>query len=432
MVYQSHLDDCGKSCVRNLLCLLYKNDGMSIEPLLSDCKNFYSIREELSRFEISYASFQVNDFSEVKASQLPAICLFKQNEKSHFVILRKIFFNRYFILDPNFGEYVLSKEEFLYFYQGKALLKEEKTKKGKPQKITLLNRREKMSFFLSLLCNLIFSLCFIFTILSENAFHYSVFCLVGIVLLLLLENGEASCIEKRLDKELLQPYMKEFKNKDDFPLLSSIITREIKQRIGFISYFTMCVITFFLFAINSFYLTFLCIVPIFFFFIKLKLKKEKNKVNLFCSLKEEKYLSELNLNYDLANRYYIDARRQSRKYFKEAITTTIVMTITELLFILFALYLKNSIEVNLLFFYMTLSITLDMSLEKLYFYLFEQKERTCEINQLSYPLKLFLLKTSRELKYNKKDIGDPCNGKREAKNGISRPDEAEARPKKDI
>lgn len=120
---------------------------MSTEPLSSDCKNFYSIREELCRFDISYSSFQVEDFSEVKSNQFPAVCLFKENEKSHFVVLKKILFNRYFILDPNFGEYVLSKEEFLLFYQGKALLKDGKVKKEKPQKVSLLNGREKCAFF---------------------------------------------------------------------------------------------------------------------------------------------------------------------------------------------------------------------------------------------------------------------------------------------
>ncbi len=406
MVYQSSVDDCGKACVRNLLCLLFHEDDFCCQPLMLPCKDFYSIRTQLEHFDCRYTSFEVDSIRLVKKEQFPCIALVKNGGKSHFVVLKKMNTKRISIIDPQFGNYDLTISEFEEVFLHRMLLKDEIGMKPAILRPELLQRKEKIAY----VCCFIFEcLCLLSLILStgfENPFVYSVVSLTGFLVLIILQNALSRFVLSRMEKDYFYEYMEKTRNKEDFAYLNKAFTLEIKRESYLVSYGVMIFGLLLLLTLNSYFLSFLSFISMLFVFYRERLNKEKNKTNRYCSIKEDAFLSSLEKKNPNPFVDYEASKKASRTFFFNSLLSYLLEACVLLIFIFFELTLRQKLNIHLVIYSFGLSITLSVSIGKLFnAMMLKQDEYRC-LNALSYPFPLFLLKTGLDLKYNSRDKGE--------------------------
>ncbi len=406
MVYQSSADDCGKACVRNLLCLLFHEDDFCSQPLLKSCKDFYSIRIQLEQFDCHFTSFEVDSILLVKKEQLPCIALVKNGEKAHFVVVRKMNAKKISIVDPQFGEYDLTIAEFEEVFLHRMLLKDKVGPKPVLLRLDLLLRREKISYA----CCFVFEcLCLLSLILStgfENPFVYSVLSLTGFLILILLQNALSRFILSRMEKDYFYDYMEKTRKKEDFASLNKAFTLEIKRASFLVSYGVMIFGVLILLTLNSYFLSFLSLISMLFVLYRERLKKERNKTNRYCSIKEDSFLSSLEKNEENPFGNYEASKKASRGFLLTSLLNYLLEAIVLLVFIFFELTIREKLNIHLVIYSFGLSITLSVSIRKLFDSMMLKEEEYRCLNSLSYPFPLFLLKTGLDLKYNSREKGE--------------------------
>lgn len=406
MVYQSSVDDCGQACVRNLLCLLFHEDDFCCQPLMKPCKDFFSIRTQLEQFDCHYTSFEVDSVRLLKKEQFPCIALVKNGEKTHFVVLGKMNAKKVSVVDPQFGAYDLTIEEFEEVFLHRMLLKDKVGSKPVVLRPELLLKKEKISY---LCCFAFECLCLLSLILStgfENPFVYSVLSLTGFLVLIILQNALSRSVLSRMEKDYFYEYMEKTRKKEDFAMLHKVFTLEIKRCSYLVSYGVMIFGLLLLLTLNSYFLSFLSLISMLFVLSREQLKKEKNKTNRFCSIKEEAFLSSLEKKEKNAFENYEASKKRSRQFYFSSLLNYLLEASVLLIFIFFELTLREKLNIHLVIYSFGLSITLSVSIRKLFdSMMLKQEEYQC-LNALSYPFPLFLLKTGLDLKYNSREKGE--------------------------
>lgn len=406
MVYQSSVDDCGQACVRNLLCLLFHEDDFCCQPLSKPCKDFFSIRTQLEQFDCHYTSFEVDSLRLLKKEQFPCIALVKNGEKTHFVVLGKMNAKKVSVIDPQFGTYDLTIEEFEEVFLHRMLLKDTVGSKPSVLRPELLLRKEKISY---LCCFAFECLCLLALILStgfENPFVYSVLSLTGFLVLIILQNALSRCVLSRMEKDYFYEYMEKTRNREDFSKLHKVFALEIKRESYLVSYGVMIFGLLLLLTLNSYFLSFLSLISMLFVLSREQLKKEKNKTNRFCSIKEEAFLSSLEKKEKNPFENYEASKKRSRQFYFNSLLNYLLEACVLLIFIFFELTMREKLNIHLVIYSFGLSITLSVSIRKLFDSMMLKQEEYRYLNALSYPFPLFLLKTGLDLKYNSRDKGE--------------------------
>lgn len=406
MVYQSLNDDCGKACVRNVLCMLFKDDYYATQLLTSSCNDFYSIRSELERFDIKYVSYEVKDLSVISKKRLPGIAQVNHGGRTHFVVVESITNRRVNVLDPQFGKLSLKMEEFKEVFLGRIILKD-----GVGEKPDILKGR-----MLKISDNLAYLFCFISECLSfagmvlfsgmEDAFSYSLFASLLLLVFILLQNYLNVTILHRLEKEFLIPYMKMSKDSSDFMILSKILHTETAKRSKVVSYGVVLFAITFLLILNSYYLSFLTLISLIFTFLRSPLLDEKNKINRYCSLQEIIFVEKIKTEEEIALEAFKKAKMKSYRYLFIIVATWVIEIAILLVFIMMELSILDRFNMNLIVYYLGLMMTFSFTSRKILAIVSDNHEEICSINRLSYPLSVFLLKENLNLKYNRKNKGD--------------------------
>lgn len=405
MVYQSDVSDCGKTVVRNLLSLLFKDDVFDTQPLIEKCDNLLSIRKELERNDVKYTSYEVDNIQAVKKEQYPLVALVKNDDVNHFIIIEKLKGNKVYVLDPQFGRYVLSVDEFQQIFLHKMLLLDSFLGKPVAKKIDFLTNKEKMSYAFCFVFEIIAFVCFILSTGFENYFIYSIISFIVLLVMLVLQNALNFMTQSRIEKDIIHPYMMSSKHKEDFIHLNHITSAIIKRYSNMVSYALLLVSMMMLLCLNSYFLSFLVFIPFIFNLVRISLVKVKNKALRNCSIEENRYLKNLKTDEFNSFSHYANAKKKGYSFIAYDLLTYLLEYSFILIFLIFELYMLDKMNINLIAYYFCLMTSISYSMKKLYeLYINREKEKV-EINALSIPLGFFLFKCQVDLKYNNGDKG---------------------------
>jgi hypothetical protein len=400
MVYQNTVDGCGKASVRNLLAILFREESFLTEPLASDCRNLLEIRKELQRYDCVYVSFEVNSISQVDKCKLPAIALVRNMDVEHFVVIRKVSKGKVSVVDPQFGEYILTYAEFEETFLHRMLLLDRIGPKQPSVHTSLFLIRERISYVLCFVFQAVLLSCLIISTGIENGFVYTILLLVGLVCLIVLQNTLNNMVQTRLEKEVMKPYLSYSRSEKDFVNLNSYFSKVLKRRNQVLSYGLITYGMILLLSLNSYFLSILALIPLLMTFLRRTLKKERNKVNRYCSFEEKKFMMELKYDNEDSFRHFDLAKKKGYALYFNYILTYLMEGIMTLTLILFELTLLERMNVNMVAYYLCLCMSLSFSIGKLFDSFVDREEEFALLNDLTIPLSLFLLKTKADLKYN--------------------------------
>ena|GEM_PF-858745 len=423
MSYQVQKDDCGKAVVRELLTTVFKDDAFQTRNLISDCKNFKSIREELERNECKYTSYEVEDVAYLSKNQLPCIAQVMNGDAAHFVMIKKISKKDVSIFDPQFGNYSLSLDEFSQVFLNKVLLKDTIGKKPDVLSTDIFKKSEKVLYFILFVLESA-SLCLLFSSTNiTGGFIFSIVMAVVFLSFILIQNVFNSMVRKRLDIELMIPYLRVSKNKEDYSHLSSLVNESIGKMSKSVSYAAICVGVIFLIFMNSLYMSLLTLISLSFSFLRFPLEYKRNYTNRYCSIHEGVFLNELGKNDDVALSHYQKAKRAALGLVSLILASWVLEAIALISIILIRMVTVDGMHLNVFVFYFGLAMSLSVNLRQLYSALLGDHKRIRAINSLSYDLGVFLLKSKIKLDYTiKADEGVIDRNERKARVGLSRQD----------
>lgn len=398
MVYQSSITDCGKACVRNVLSLAFKSKDFSYQHLSSDCINFEEMREELLRNNLEYKSYEVFDVHLLKKEMLPAIAQIKNGEKTHFVVIKKITKKKIYILDPQFGYLILKDKEFKEVFLNNVLVLNKIISKTKAKKCDLLKPSEKLSYYL---CGLFECVSLFFIFFSSGLSSPVVIMIIALtvfMVLLLLQNSINFTIKKRLENEIMIPYIKEFKDKDDFAILMNVFKLQIEKYSKSVSYFVALFMIFILMILNSYILSTVILISLSFNLLRANFMYERNYVNRKSSLYENEMFKDFPKNeFDIT--CFNKAKFLSQKFLVRYLFSYLAEYLFLLSVIIVELYFTDEFDINKIMYIFGLSITFSITTNSLINNLKIEERIIKEINSLSLPLNFFLLNNKFNLKY---------------------------------
>jgi hypothetical protein len=160
-----------------------------------------------------------------------------------------------------------------------------------------------------------------------------------------------------------------------------------------------------LLLLNSYYLAFLTVISLVFTLVRLPLIDEKNKINRYCSLKENIFLNKIKSEEDVALDALKKAKMRSYRYLLMIVASWVMEIAILLIFIMMELSALDRFNMNLIVYYLGLMVTFSFTTRNLFLTALDNREEICSINRLSYPLSVFLLKENLNLKYNRKNKG---------------------------
>ena len=406
MVIQSEEKGCGKACVRNLLSLLYHDESFHRVYLMNDCTTFASIRTEMERFDVYYESYHVDSVKEIKKNFLPCIAQIIEEDTSHFVVIKKIKKKRILFLDSAFGEIDLSIQEFEKIFTHNCLLKSKYAKKSATLSTSLLSLKEEIFYAFCFVFESLIGCLFVVTTGIENGFIYMIISLSILAIFILLQNGFNLKLQDKLEKTVLLPFMKNSDCQNDFLYLSKIIQLQIGKRNKTISYGVLLIMLTFLLLFNTYHLAMLTLISLLFSLIRFPLLEKRGKINRDCSLKEFEFLKHVKVNYKESVNIFHEAKKIGKKYVFNIFLSWVLEIFVLLVLILFEMVVLNTINFNVLIYYLGLIITYSVSIQKLYETVFDEQKETTYINALSTPLSFFLLKNKLVLKYCDDEKGE--------------------------
>ena len=425
MVYQSQKEGCGKACVRNVLYLLSRESRYRIYPLEEDLNDFSSIKKALIEEGARYEGYEVYSLHEVKKDSLPAIAQMEFDGVSHFVVLLKVTNKYVFLLDPEFGERKMKKNEFLSSCTGKMLLRQSYEKKN-GTKISLLRFSERMVYLLLFLAETLALEVTLFFAPQENGFPYAIIAGVIFFILILLQNAFNYRLEGRLEKEILLPYMEKRGKEEDFAALSRLFSKRIEEESSMVSYGVLSVSLLTVLLYNASYLSFLALIAFFFSLLRLLFEKGKGRVEATCSYQERIFLKKRNQEKEEAEIAYYKAKDEARKYLFISLFLWVMEALVLVIFSAAILSIDKTFELNTFLFLIGCSLSFSFAVEKFAGVYHTREEEIVLCNSLSYPLPWFLLKRNRDLDYTKgtsSEGGEPDG--RKTHTGLSRPDRGE-------
>lgn len=418
MVYQESEKTCGKAVVRNVLALVFRNENYLTANLSSECQDFYAMRKEMENYHLLYASYQVKDLWSIEKRKFPVIAQVKLEGKGHFVLVKKLSRKKVYLMDPQYGEYTLKKKEFQECFTGMAMLFEGKGEKVKLPSHRIVPTGYNLGYLGIALGEIIDLFCLLFLAQGKDNYVYGIIFGSILLILSLFQNLLNTSLRKKLDKEVLLPYMKAYQNPKDFSLLSKYIRDTIKRMSNTVSFLSLSMGFLMILFLNHYTLSFLALVSFLFLFLRFPLEEERRATLRYCSLEESKFLNQLKTKG--SEKHFLLARKKASKLLSEIVSFYVLEAMVLLVLILFGLSLEDILTLDMFLFYFGLMSAFSVALNSLFQALYENKERLCAYNGLSHPLSSFLLKEKVELAYTKeaKKKGRK-DGKTETHTGLS-------------
>lgn len=424
MVYQDSKSGCGKACVRDVISLVFEDESYRHQPLDSQCQNFYEMKEALATNGLDYVGYELWDFEVLEKENFPLICQLSYNEVSHFVVVKKIVKGKYYLDDPQFGRLILKEDEFKECYCGKALIKEKVKEKPKPEVIKLFPIWAKISFTaLFLLEAASFFLFFYFMNQSDAIFFSMIFgiaALIFIFLQLLVSNK----IRNLFDTRIFVPYLKETKDPDDAKPLSKYLNYQVERANKLVSYGLIAFLICLVLTSNGFYLSVLSVLAILIGISEVYIESERNKVDRYCSIKEQTFFKGLNYGDKCSESPYEDAKEKAQNFRNKSLLLKALEVIFYSLLIFIFMSLTDYYSLNFFLFHLVILISLQGAANRLVISYIDDTEEVILLNRLSYPLSRFILKNNLTLGYTN-NVGGKPNEEAQTSAGLSGQDKTE-------
>ena len=384
MFTQSGKDDCGKTVVRMALAKLHRDKNYYFQAIDESCNDFYQMRTTLQQHGLKFTSYKINDLGQIEDDKNCFIAQFQQQEMFHFVFVYRKKGQSYYLYDPNFGNMIMSKEEFQTFFTGVILLYEKKVKKEKCQLKQLV---PKHITFLYLLFGVL-SFCSLFPMLVFQKiaadFTWSLVCLFLSLTFILFINGINIYLRNKMENEIMKNYLLSYPDSADFYRLNSMINLAIKRRSNLTCY-SLALLVFFIGLIaNNIFYCILILVSLIFEILFLTIEKNKPKVNRNCSLLETKFLQNMKRDSN-AFCYYQQVKKKAQKFYLRLILCSLLQFVIALIFILVVMNKSGIYSINFLFFSLGFTFTFSF-LTKRWLATFDLKSQLAkEYNALRHP-----------------------------------------------
>ena len=384
MLLQSKEADCGKSIIRNLLSYFNHDKGYYTCNLSSNCKSFYEMRNELQNHDIMYESCHVDNIIEIRKDMFPLICQMIQGDYYHFVIVHSLTFHRVFLFDPCFGEMVISTEEFLSRFTGRLMIYISKGKRVKTKNTTsLLKKHEKFLYVLCFIfqaCSL--SLALLFTG-KEKPFLPCIVFSTCFFVFVIVQNALNFKVRHRLERKMILDSLHEVRNRVRLSITYRLITGSVKCASNTCSYAVLCVGLIILLLINSYYLSFLILVSLLFYVLRLPLTEERNAVNRYCSIKENELFRLIDKGEAAeAEKTFRLMRKRSELLLSTIVISWILEGFSLMIFSFAILSVFNVFTVNSLLFSTSLTLSFSYALNSVMKILSYPEEKARDINAL--------------------------------------------------
>ena len=412
MVYQTDCSGCGKAVVRDMAVLAYEDEAFQVLPLKEDCRDFHSIRTALMEIGIECLPYAIKSLDLVRKEQLPAIAQIRNDDRLHFVVVRRIG-RRILVDDPEFGTYSLKKEEFLSDFTGMMLLFKTKGKKPERPRISLFGWRDYLLFlaiFLLQFATLFPAIYFMgegktliySTILLSL---YAVFAGLGFYLMLRTR--------KRLTREVFLPYLKKTRVREDGPLLSKIIDAEMPKAYSIIQYGILLGILLTMFAFNGLFFASLAVLGSLLGLLSFFLGRETNYARRYCARRERRYFDLLGQSLADNDDVFLQSEKKALSHAGSQVTVLILKTVIVGLCILSYMFISGNMGLNFFLFNLFLTMAISQTSEKLLKTYLDDSLESRDINSLSYPLPSFLLNMKLSVGYtSKKNGGGSVHGRK--------------------
>ncbi|HAR4502129.1 TPA: peptidase domain-containing ABC transporter [Staphylococcus aureus] len=183
LIEQNEHSECGIACITMILSYYKSNITLAdIRDKFGVPKGGHSLanmKEILNYYGLNSKGFRVDDVDDLNQLQSPVICHWNN---SHFILLKKVKRNNYYIFDPDLGKRKLNREEFLEGFSNSILIIE-----GKNSKFDTRKTRSSLSkkYIFNNQIHLIFSI-FIFSFIMQI-----IGLLVPLATQYLIDNSEA-------------------------------------------------------------------------------------------------------------------------------------------------------------------------------------------------------------------------------------------------
>lgn len=399
MVYQSTTGGCGKACVRDLLCLVFQEEAFSVQALSSPCEDFLEIRTELEKNGLTYLPYEIRSLDLVRKEQLPAIAQTYEDGKAHFVVVRRIWNKKVLVDDPAYGTYKLSMDRFLSVFAFRMLLK--KTVGSKPCKprLTLLKRSELALFVLFFLLQLASLLFMVYGLGRSETLPFSLLALVFFGVQMLAFLLFLSHVRRRLDDDILLPFVEDSREERDALLISSLLDAELKKVTAFFAYGEWVLLLLGLFATNGIFYTLLALLGVLFAVLDVLSGPERNRVSMDCQKEEARYFRSLGGRGGPKKEHFLNSQKMASRY----LTSRLLLRAAEIAIlssaVLGEMFLEGRDGVNFFLFSFFLAVGVWQGTGKLLSNYLEDAAFRTTVNALSRPLPAFLLKRKLALGY---------------------------------
>lgn len=398
MVYQNGEQDCGKASVRNLLSLLFHNEDYGMMPIQSPCCDFAQMQAECQQAGVTLLGIQCPDIQEMEPKDFPALCQVRQGENFHFVVVKRVGFGKVFLLDSQFGELHLSPKEFADISTGRMLIVKDLPAKPLKPVPAFFAPGEILVYFLEFLFQsvLLFSLFF----LMDKEGYYPLKISLGILFLILVltQNLLTSLVKKRMDREILLPYLEVSQCPRDYALLEGILIDCLGRASELVTYSVCASLACYLLFANGLFVSLLGILALLFPIGRALSRPFINHMNQLASLKETSLTDKLSRGEDFKADYE-DSLKTAGKVRGRWVSSLVLETGLFSVLILSQMTFVQENTLNYYLFYLFLAFSFSALADQLLAAYRREDRILTQVNGLSYPLPSFFVKKGFPLGY---------------------------------
>lgn len=387
MLRQSRIDECGKSVVREVLSIIFKDKNYYMMTIDSPCKDFKDIREVLESHNATYESYKIDDISALKKEMFPLIVQVIQGDVLHFVTVSKIKKDKVVFLDPQFGKMTLTLKEFLYVFTGKVLVLSKKGEKEKIRTYHFLKKIEICFYSVLTLLQCVSLVTLLYFTMGSNTFLPCVVLASVSLILVVLQNGLNIRIRNRMEKDVMLQYLTLTKAVNDYKSMSELISLVIRTTSETCSYIVLAFAVSFLLLVNSVYFSLLLLIAVVFVLLRSVLENEKNATDRYCSIKEVAFLSKIKNNEKYIDEYEASKKRANR-YLLLLVLTFVAEIVSTVFFSLAIMNIEKILSINSFIYFCSTSFAFSFALKKVLETMNYPTKKAELINSLSYSLQL--------------------------------------------
>ncbi len=417
MIFQNEIDDCGRACLRNYLSILMKDRKYETYPF-EKTSDFLSMKHALEKVHVSVEGRLEKDLFLIDKKCYPLIAqILYPSGRLHFVVITKRIGARIQVVDSEFGVYFLSIEEFLKVYTGKVLITKLFSRKKRKDNCRMISNLELLLYFLLFVFQSL-SMTLLFFFLSEEiAFEIKIILLISSFFFIFIQVLLNKKTRKRIDTDILIPFLESTGNYNDYANLSSLISSTINRYSSMVSYGSSAVLSFFVFLSNGNFVIALGFVSLFFSFLIFFMNGKYCKIDRDCSLKEEMMRSKLSEKG--FSQYFFEARDIASSFEETVVALCILEALVLSILTILEMAFGKRYSLNFYLFYLFLGLSFTMLFYKLLRISLDETKIRTKINSLSQPLDISVKSFSHFVYNNRAKCGGKTDGRISACTGLS-------------